>query len=511
MSDGFISNNKKLLALLLVLILLIAFFSAYMVKFGPFKTKSTPQAEMPKYPYVDCATNNCNFPLTTGHRPSAETAVAVNPKDPNNIVASSNDLNNPDQDVWLHYYTTKDGGKTWSDGQVPGYRGGPPSALDGMGTSCDPALGFDMNNNVYLAGVGYNRHGHAVGRANLIFVARSSNGGGSFDQVTIVHTTWISGKIQFNDKEWLAVDLNNGNVYVVWTIFSGNYIGTIVLSRSTDHGLTWSLPNKIADINADLNAQGSYIAVDKNSIIHVVWRDFNDDTIHYTRSKDSGSTWETIRAIVKMKPPNSPLPNATYRVPTMPTLAIDETNGPYQGSVYVCWNENRSGDSDAYLAYSRDWGQTWNDTYVRVNNDTIGNGADQFFPAIAISDQGWVHVMFYDRRYDPNHTLLGVTYAVSVNGGQNFSINLNVTDTLFNGNYGGKSYWSEVNGDTTGFVGDYLGIGVNNDTAFLTWSDDRNASPTDGNSDIYACMVKFLGPDGSVNDTYNYLLKHGQP
>jgi hypothetical protein len=125
---------------------------------------------------------------------------------------------------------------------------------------------------------------------------------------------------------------------------------------------------------------------------------------------------------------------------------------------------------------------------------------------MTISDQGWLHLMFFDRRYDPDHTLIGVTYAVSVDGGLNFSINLNVSDTLFNGDYGGRAYWTELTpGGDVGFVGDYLGIGVNNHTALLTWCDCRNATPTDGNSDIYASLVIFAGQNGSVNDTYDFM------
>ena len=503
--------NQKFMAVIVVAILLAVAIGAFMLQPGPAARKPTVNPERPVWPYIDNVTNEYNFPMSTGSRPSAETHVAVNPKDPDNMVASSNDMNNPSQDTWLHYYTTKDGGKSWGDGIVPGYRGGPPSVLTGFGTSCDPALDFDMNNNVYLAGVGYNRHIYLhSGRANCIFVARSANGGDSFDQVSIVHQS-LFNQLQFNDKEWLAVDKNNGNVYVTWTIFAGAELtGSIVFSRSTDQGRTWTLPNKLADMTADIAAQGSYIAVDQNSTIHVIWRDFSDNAIHYSRSRDSGDTWDTIRPIVEMVPNGNTLTNGTYRTPTMPVMVIDNTDGPFGGSIYVAWNDASTGDSDILLACSRDLGETWSDNYTRVNNDTVGNGADQFFPAITISDQGWIHLMFFDRRYDPDHTLIGVTYAVSVDGGLNFSINLNVSDTLFNGDYGGRAYWTELQpGGDVGFVGDYLGIGVNNHTALLTWCDCRNATPTDGNSDIYASLVVFSDAEGSVNDTYDFIKDYG--
>ena len=503
-------KNWRLWAVLIVGIVLLAGFAG-LYKPAPAGPRVHPAPQRPVWPYIDNVTNDDNFPMSTGGRPSAETHAAVNPNDPRNVVASSNDMNNPSQDTWLHYYTTKDGGTTWSDKIVPGYRGGPPSVLTGFGTSCDPALGFDRNDNVYLAGVGYNRHTYVhTGRANCIFVARSSDGGDNFDQVSIVHQS-LFNQAQFNDKEWLAVDLNTGNVYVTWTIFAGAQLtGSIVFSRSTDQGRTWTLPNKIADIAADIAAQGSFIAVDRNGTIHVVWRDFNDNTLHYTRSRDTGDSWDPVRPIINIVPNGNTLPSGTYRTPTMPVLVVDNTQGPYAGSVYVAWNDLGTGDADILLAYSRDGGETWSENHTRVNNDTVGNGAYQFFPAMAISDQGWLHLMFFDTRYDPGQTLLGVTYAVSVDGGQNFSINLNVSNTLFNGDYGGRAYWTELlPGGDVGFVGDYLGICANNDTAFLTWADCRNATPTDGNSDIYASLVVFSGQNGSVNDTYNFMKKYG--
>jgi hypothetical protein len=500
--------DKKVIAVFLVLILLIAAMGVFIVNKKKEKEGAPEEEGAPIYPYLDCDPE-CNIPLSIRPRPSAETHVAVNPQDPNNIVASSNDLNNPSQDVWLHYYTTKDGGRTWSDAAIPGYRGsGDPSMLTGMGTSCDPVVVFDNDNNVYFSGVGYNRHYAHVGRATLIFVARSSDGGETIDYVTQISNSWTR-QGRFHDKEWMAVDLNTGNVYVTWTNFVAGVTGNIMFSKSTDNARTFTYPMKIAEFTSDTDAQGSYVMVDKDGTIHVVWRDFSDDTIHYTKSTDEGGSWAPVKVIVEMDPPPWVLEGGTYRTPTMPTMAIDYSDGPYSGSLYVTWMDQRYGDSDILLTSSHDGGETWNDTYVRVNNDTLGNGADQFFPAITCSPQGYIHIMFYDKRYDPNQTLLGVTYAVSTDGGQNFSINLNVTDTLFDGEKGGKSNWSAITGDDSAFIGDYLGIAATNETAYLTWADTRNASETDGNSDIYAAKVVFCDENGDVSDTYEHMKKNG--
>jgi hypothetical protein len=76
----------------------VAALAGYFYRFEGKKTTNEVLPPKPVYPFVDCTDNDCNFPLTTGGRPSAETSVAINPKDPKNIVASSNDLNNPSQD-----------------------------------------------------------------------------------------------------------------------------------------------------------------------------------------------------------------------------------------------------------------------------------------------------------------------------------------------------------------------------------------------------------------------------
>ena len=59
-----------------------------------------------------------------------------------------------------------------------------------------------------------------------------------------------------------------------------------------------------------------------------------------------------------------------------PTLAVDRTNGPFRGWLYVVWNDTRNGDADVYLTSSPDRGTTWT-APVRVNDDDVGGGTDQ--------------------------------------------------------------------------------------------------------------------------------------
>ena len=45
---------------------------------------------------------------------------------------------------------------------------------------------------------------------------------------------------QFFDKQWVAADSSNGNIYVTWTLFTTT--SAIWFARSTDGGNTWSAP-----------------------------------------------------------------------------------------------------------------------------------------------------------------------------------------------------------------------------------------------------------------------------
>src|ERR1043166_9434968 len=71
------------------------------------------------------------------------------------------------------------------------------------------------------------------------------------------------------------------------------------------------------------------------------------------------------------------------------------------------------------LMYSRDGGDNWSQP-VRVNDDPIKNGKEQFFTWMSVDPiDGSLNVVFYDRR-DTSGSTTGVTLARSVDGGRTF-------------------------------------------------------------------------------------------
>jgi hypothetical protein len=189
--------------------------------------------------------------------PDNEIAIAVDPEDPDHLVAGSNDyfyrFNNStgarQAIVPTGFFTSFDGGATWVDGQIPMQSG------NGAG---DPAPAFDSAHDVVLMAQLENTGG--LGGPNVtqgdVAVSRSTDGGLTWSEpITVMKGR---GAIQslFYDKEWITVDNNPnspyyGRAYLTSTLFrsgqQGSYLDSpIFMSYSDDGGLTWTTPKEIS-------------------------------------------------------------------------------------------------------------------------------------------------------------------------------------------------------------------------------------------------------------------------
>ena len=429
-----------------------------------------------------------NVQVTTGARDNNEPSIAISPKDPLTMVAGSNDYNTPNQDAWTGYYVTHDGGKTWKEGLLPGYDGGPQSALSGFHGAGDPVIVADKNGNFYYAGIAFKRalipnspggFGWNPGYDNCVFVAYSNDNGDTFTPVIVWEA--LASRVRFNDKEWVAVDSKTGNVYLVWAIFTLMSAARVLFSRSTDGGKTWSRPLTVSEnTQAEFSIQGSAIVVDSESNVHITFLDFNTNTVRYAKSTDQGQSFSSPVDVAPFTGLPSALPNGNYRTPTMTMLAVDNSMTNTSGSLYVTWATYDSGNADIMLAYSHDKGGSWTGP-VKVNNDNTTN--DQFFPAVAVSQEGWVHVGFYDRRNDTNNSLFEYWWGISFDGGETFPINMPMANASSNGDYSRST--------TNDFIGDYTGITSENSTVAAVWCDTRLSSEQKAGSEIFAAIVDY--------------------
>lgn len=377
----------------------------------------------------------CEVQLTVKQGPANEFSVKADRTDPCTLVAGGNDYvlrvgNEPSgdddheelqDDVWAGYYTSHDCGRTWNEGLVPGYPGGPESALSDYNAAGDPVMLADGDGDFYYVGIAFNRS-PTVGS---IFIAESTDGGDTFDETALVHRN----EDGLDDKPWAAVDPANGDLFVTWTMFGGSP-GGIVFTKSTDGDLDFTEPKRLCQSSC---GQGSQIVVAPDGTLHVVWASISSGELWYTRSEDRGESWTQPERIATYDG-LSWYGEAPFRTPTAPILAVDRSGGPTHGNLYVAVQAEDDG-ADAYVLASRDGGDTWTDL-VKANGLTRG---DQFFPTVSAGPHGHVHVMWMDYTDD------GVQHrmATSTDAGESFQDGEWLTSTA---------------GAAHDFMGDYQGI-----------------------------------------------------
>lgn len=479
-------ESPPLIAAGIVALVLIGGLTSYTLVSQPSLPHSTVPNLPPGFPKILCLPE-CNQEVRPGPEQVNEVDVQVNPANPLNIVSAANDYAQPSGAHWVGTYWSKDGGKTWGQQLLPGYPGSREiSTLSGMGASGDPAIAFGSQGNVYLAGIAYAVSpvpGPNPGRDSIVFVAKSADGGETYSQISVVARS--VSRFTFHDKEWIAVDPTNEYVYIVWVRFNAGVAAEMVVSRSTNGGLTWSLPRVISDATSgEFQIQGAYPVVTPDGTLHITWADFQNHHFRYVRSTDQGATFSSPVDVADFTDLPGSLPNSAFRSALLPQTAADRGYSEYQGSIYMAWNDYRNNDTDVFLVYSRDGGTNWSQP-ARVNQNPLGDATDQFMPDIHVTEQGYVVLVYLDRRDDANNTLIRPYFAISTDGGVSFHDM--AVGPQFNGNNGGTSFLS----GESHLIGDYIGISSTPTYAYMTWADTRNGSPSTPNSDIYGAAVAF--------------------
>jgi hypothetical protein len=231
------------------------------------------------------------------------------------------------------YGYSVDGGATWVDA------GDPPALPTGGRYRGDPVHAVNAKTgDFYILGL-YEGGNPGSG----IALARGHFAGGAF--VIDDNRQVASGGSNFIDKEWMAVDSTNGYLYVTYSNFLFGNTSRIELIRSRDNGLTWDLPAVILNAPAqDGFVQGSRPVVGPAGEVYVVWyeQDFPQSHMRIRRSDDHGSTFGPERTVCDFYE-NFFSGAPGFRRPGdvgLPGLAIDRSNGPHRGRVYVTWDES---------------------------------------------------------------------------------------------------------------------------------------------------------------------------
>src|SRR5438034_3395600 len=208
--------------------------------------------------------------------PQAETSLAVDPNDPLHLVAIFWEVTSLTPAPWqkrLNYAWTRDGGRTWQSRR-----------LETDINSSDPSIVADREGNFYVATIMFASLSSATGWKVGIF--KSTDGGETFfETADLAVDTGI-------DKPFIAVDPVTDALYVTWSAISphfGNHWASILLAVSTDHGASFSLPQRISDPSA-YGSMAVPIA-GANGEVYIVWGSLFSGWIWLDRSLDGGLTW----------------------------------------------------------------------------------------------------------------------------------------------------------------------------------------------------------------------------
>jgi photosystem II stability/assembly factor-like uncharacterized protein len=375
----------------------------------------------------------------SGENSPNETTIMFNPKDPATIVAAAN-LNN--------MYVSNDTGRTWRDQQM----------TSRYGVWGDPVLDVDSKGNFYYFHLSNPPDGSWIDR---IVCQKSTDKGETWSTGTY---TGLNGT-KAQDKHWSAIDLRNDNIYLTWTQFDGYESkapgdSTVVMfSRSEDGGETWSNAMRISKyagncLDGDSTVEGAVPTVGPNGEIYVSWA--GPKGLVFNKSTDQGKTWLPQETVIDDMPTGWEYNvGGLGRCNGMPITDCDRSGGAHNGTIYVCWTDQRKGDNntEVWLVKSTDGGDSWTKP-ARVNDDK--GKAQQFLVWMTIDQAtGYLYFIWYDRRgLSDNYT--DVYLACSRDGGKTF-INRKITESPFL-----PKNWT--------FFGDYTNIVAHNGIIRPIWT-----------------------------------------
>jgi hypothetical protein len=470
----------------------------------------------------------------TAGAPQNETAIAVDPNNPNRVVAAANDyvtrtwnctLNglpcSAQGDGYSGTYFSNDGGATWCctsnlDGTsqgtlIPGVDHLSGGQYDAGG---DPALAFDSHGNVYYAGLGFDR----TAPPNTVAVNRGAfDGSGhlSWSAPTFINQTTSPSTL--NDKEWIAADHFASSpfrdrVYVSYTRFifnahNGAFVqAPIQFVYSTDGGQTFSAPKNI--VGNVLYDQGSRPVVGPDGAVYVFFKGSTRlatlNSTYVVKSTDGGVTFGQPVAISTLHDIAPPTDTA-FRVNSFPAAAAN----PVNGDLYAAWSTEETDANGHHAAavysVSHDGGASWSTpALIFPDKDTATRTPDGYGPDIPISpDTRTVDTFWPGVTVSPNGRVYLSAYAADVvspwqtcatpdptGGGVVGRINCLALGPYINNarlDYAVRDLTTGVSQTVSthpintrsqfggGFIGDYTDISAGSDDVFhALWTDTNN-------------------------------------
>lgn len=328
-----------------------------------------------------------------------EPHAAVNPKDPDHIVASWM-VAARNSDGAIQAAASFDGGRSWTPPvtlPINACAGGP---FDFLPRASDPWVAFGPDGRAYVSAIGF-KPTEDVDEAGAVLVVSTPDGGRTWDPPGVASLTRTPE--YFHDNTAIAADPNRpGTAYVVVTRREpAAKIGPAAMSKTVDGGKTWSPVRTITPRTAGLpSVSAPQILIDPRTGHLFVFYGHGPrgSRISFVKSEDSGESWSEPVLVTE----GTPLRELAKYPGTSKDLRMAEdiqhsAIDPKTGRLYVVLTTGEltgGGDSQmtqVALTTSDDGGRTWS-PIQRVNADP---GKPAWRPSLAVDSEGHVAITYF--------------------------------------------------------------------------------------------------------------------
>ncbi len=384
-------------------------------------------------------------------------------------------------------------GASWTTGLLPGITKW--TTAEGTGPNdraTDASVAYDAAHNVWLiSSLTLLESGGVHG--NSVVTSRSTDGGLTWSNP---FTTVTGADL---DKNWIVCDNTSTSPYYghCYTEWDNHGAGNLLqMSTSTDGGQTWSAP---ATNNAGVI--GGQPVVTPNGTVIVPIDNANETAVGAFTSTNGGASWSAVTTIATI---SHHTVAGSLREGPLPSAEVDAA-----GTVYVAWSDCRfrrgCKANDIVLSHSLNaTGTSWS-SVSRVPIDGTSSGIDHFIPGLAVNKAtsgGSAQLGLTYYFYMSGSSQLNVGFISSTNAGSTWS----APQTLASGM---PSTWVATTSQGR-MVGDYISTSYGSDNlahgVFATASAPTTGSSTscsttalDNCLEPMATFVSGLAASGSLS------------
>jgi hypothetical protein len=388
----------------------------------------------------------------------AEPCLAVNPRDPRNLLAACSLAGAPTVGTYVSF----DGGAHWRHGGALRM----PPGVEGSGNL---SVAFDGTGRGLLSGLAVANDG-AKGAERGVVVWPTADGGRTFGAPVAVAGMGSA------DRPWIAIEPRPPwTVHVTWSEGYGDSTTTTALryARSEDGGRTFEPPRSLARDHDGLG--NPMVACGRAGGVFVAYStgagalEHEPDapaTVRVIRSDDGGRTFGapvTLGRGVNL----IGFPGTLAGSSSLPAIAAD----PRGDLTCAAFSVHQTGaeDADIQFSASRDAGRTWSS----ARPVTPPDGAIYFEPELAIDDAGRVGLMAYAMESGSVKVVLMTADPGSLRFGPPTTLTDRAFDPSVVANSRGR-WW----------IGDYQALAAAPDGFHALWTDTRT-----GRSELFTAVA----------------------